>query len=260
MRLAANLSLLFTEVPLLERFAAAADAEFDAVEIQFPYEAAIGDLVRAREAAGVELVLINIPAGDLAAGDVGLTGVPGRQEEYRTAVSLCLDYADALGVKKINSLSGRPPPDRCADAMPTLVENLRFAADRFAAIGATVLVEPVNPTDVPNFLFNRLAPAMDAVNAVGRDNVRLLFDLYHMAQTEPSLPDAVRQAAGMTDHVQFADTPGRHEPGTGTVDFEPALRALKETGYGGIVSAEYRPTGATVDSLGWRDRFQQWMA
>jgi hydroxypyruvate isomerase len=163
-------------------------------------------------------------------------------------------------VKRINSLSGRPPADRRADALPTLIDNLRYAADRFAEIGATVLVEPVNPTDVPDFLFNDLAPAMDAVEAVGRDNVRLMFDFYHMAQTEPSLPDAIRRAAGMTAHVQFADTPGRHEPGTGTIDFAAALRALKATGYDGIVAAEYRPTGATVDSLGWHETFQQWMA
>lgn len=260
MRLAANLSMLFAEFPLLDRFAAAAEAGFEAVEIQFPYDSALHDLVRAKEAAGVDMVLINIPAGDLAAGDVGLTGVPGREDEYRAALEACLDYARALGVKKINSLSGRPPADRRAEAMATLIDNLRYASERFAAIGATVLVEPVNPTDVPNFLFNELAPAMDAVKAVDCDNVRLMFDFYHMDQTEPSLPDAIHQAAGMTAHVQFADTPGRHEPGTGTVDFEAALNALKATGYDGFVSAEYRPTGATVDSLVWREQFQQWMA
>ncbi len=260
MYLAANLSMLFHELPLTARLAAAAAAGFTVVEIQFPYVAALHDLVQAREQAGVEMGLINLPAGDLEAGDVGLTCLPGRQDEYRDAVAACLDYARALGVRRINSLSGRPPPDAARTAKQTLIDNLRFASDRFAEIGATILVEPVNPTDVPGFIFNRLEPALEAVNTVDRENVRLLFDFYHMAQTEPSLTDAVRQAGSLIGHVQFADVPGRRQPGTGTVDFAGGLRALKDVGYRGCVAAEYRPTGLTTDSLGWRDDFERWMA
>ncbi len=259
MRLAVNLSMLFCEVPLIDRLSAAAKAGFDVVEIQFPYEAPLEDLVRAKEDAGVEIALINVPLGDFAAGDVGLTGVPGREADYRQAVEECFDYAAALGVERINSLSGRPPAGRREEALKTVVDNLRLAADKFAEIGATVLVEPVNPNDVPGFLFNELAPAVETVTAVDRDNVRLMFDLYHMAQTEPSLTRAIRQAGPVIGHVQFADTPGRHEPGTGTIDFAAALGALKETGYEGCVSAEYRPTGDTLKSLVWRNEFERWM-
>ena len=122
------------------------------------------------------------------------------------------------------------------------------------------MVEPVNANDVPGFLFNQLEPAIDAVKTVDRDNVKILFDFYHMAQSQPSLVDAIRQTNELIGHVQFADTPGRHEPGTGTIDFKPALGALKDIGYDGCVSAEYWPRGLTVDSLGWRDDFKKWIA
>jgi hydroxypyruvate isomerase len=229
------------------------------VEIQFPYATGIADLMRARHEADVEVALLNIPAGNLAAGDVGLTCLPDRQAEYRRAVETCLTYASALGVKRINSLAGRPVPGETAEATRTLVDNLRHAADRFAEIGATVLIEPTNPTDVPGFLFNRLELALEAVQIIDRENVRLLFDFYHMTQTEPSLSDAIRQAGSLIGHVQFADVPGRHQPGTGTVDFAAALSALIEVGYTGSVSAEYRPTGPTTDSLAWMDDFRKWM-
>lgn len=260
MQLVANLTMLFHELPLTERLGAAAEAGFDVVEIQFPYEAELDDLVNARDACGVEMALINVPAGDLKAGDVGLTGLPGREADYRNAVETCLTYARGLGVRRINSLAGRPPPDAFAEATSTLVDNLRFASDRFAEIGATVLVEPVNPNDVPGFLFNQLEPALEAVTAVDRDNVKVLFDIYHMAQTEPSLEEAVRRAGPLIGHVQFADVPGRHEPGSGGVDFAGGLKALKEIGYSGYVSAEYWPSGPTAESLGWMPDFEKWMA
>jgi hydroxypyruvate isomerase len=255
MRLAANLSLMFCEVPLIERLKSADDAGFSVVEIQFPYEADLDDLIRARDECGVEMGLINLPPGDLAAGDRGLTCLPGRQQEFQDAVATGMNYARGLDVRLINCLSGCPPPGDRREATGTLIENLRYAADQFAEIGATVLVEPVNPGDVPGFMFNRLGPALDAVRATERDNVKLLFDFYHMAQTEPSLVDAVRQAGSLIGHVQFADTPGRHEPGSGTIDFDQALLALKGIGYEGDISAEYRPTHVTSESLDWMDKF-----
>lgn len=259
MQIAANLSMLFHDLPMVERIAAAADAGFKVVEIQFPYEVELADLVRARERAGVEFALINVPAGDLQAGDVGLTSLPHRRDEYRAAVELCFSYAEALGVTRINSLAGRPPQGETAAALSTLIENLQFAAERFAEIGATVLVEPVNANDVPGFLFNQLEPALQAVSDVKRDNVKILFDLYHMAQSEPSLVEAIKNCGPLIGHVQFADTPGRHQPGTGNIDFQPAFEALKAVGYSGRVSAEYWPTGDTVASLGWREDFEKWM-
>lgn len=262
MHLVANLSLMFTEVPMLERLAAARRFGFERVEIQFPYEHDPDDLVAARDAAEVEIVCINLPAGDLAAGEAGLTALPGRQQEYRAAVELGFAYARRLGARKINSLAGRPPGLQSADAAAEIArtarENLAFAAHKFADLEATVLVEPVNPTDVPGFYLTELNAAMELVTAVDLDNVKLLFDLYHMQQTEPSLTEAIHRCAAMIGHVQFADTPGRHEPGTGVIDFAAAFEALRSAGYAGHVSAEYRATGNTADSLGWMNDFEHW--
>jgi hydroxypyruvate isomerase len=260
MQIAANLSMLFHDLPMVERIYAAADAGFKMVEIQFPYETKLRDLVRAREQTEVQFALINVPPGNLEAGEVGLTCLSERREEYRAAIETCLTYAKALGVTRINSLAGRPLPDAFANATRTLVDNLRYASDKFAEIGATVLVEPVNANDVPGFLFNQLEPALDAVNDVDRDNVKILFDFYHMAQSEPSLVGAIRQTNALIGHVQFADTPGRHEPGTGIIDFNSALGALSDIGYDGCVSAEYWPSGTTGESLGWRENFEKWIA
>lgn len=259
MHLIANLSLMFTQVPMLERFAAARRAGFGGVEIQFPYDHDVDDLVAARDEAGVEMVLINLPAGDMEAGEAGLTALPGREPDYRSAVDLALAYARRLGVRKINSLAGKPKDGSAAEIARTARENLTFAAEKFAELNAVVLVEPVNPADVPGFYLTELRAAMDLVSAVGLDNVKLLFDFYHMEQTEPSLTAAIRQCASMIGHVQFADTPGRHQPGTGRIDFAAAFQALKATGYDGHVSAEYRASGSDGDSLGWMDDFKKWI-
>jgi hydroxypyruvate isomerase len=259
MLLVTNLSLMFTEVPLIERFQAAADAGFSRVEIQFPYEADPGALVAARDAAGVEMILVNVPAGDMAAGDVGLTSLPGRTAEYREAVETCLIYAKALGVSRVNSLAGRPAEGRTPDAADTLTENLRYAADRFAEIGVTVLVEPINPYDVPGFYLTSLDQAIEAVERADRPNVKILFDLYHLAQTEDSLNAAAERAAGLIGHVQFADVPGRVEPGAGTIDFAAAFDALRRIGYEDCISAEYRPVATTVEGLGWMPDLEPWL-
>ena len=260
MQIAANLSMLFHDLPMVERIYAAADAGFKLVEIQFPYQTKLQDLVRARQQTGIEFVLINVPPGNLEAGDVGLTCLPERKQEFHAAIETCLTYAKALGVTRINSLAGRPSPDAFAGATQTLIDNLHYASDKFADIGATVLVEPVNANDVPGFLFNRLEPALDAVKIVDRDNVKILFDFYHMAQSESSLVDAIRQTNALIGHVQFADTPGRHQPGTGIIDFKAALGALNDIGYDQCVSAEYWPSGPTAESLGWRNDFEKWIA
>ena len=259
MFLVTNLSLMFTELPLIDRFRAAADAGFSKVEIQFPYQAELDELVAARDAASVEMVLINLPAGDLAAGEIGLTALPDRVQDYRAAVETCLRYATALGVSRVNSLAGRPGQGRAAEVSETLSENLRYAADRFGEIGVTVLLEPINPHDVPGFHLTGLDQALDALARAGHANLKLLFDLYHMAQTEASLTGAIARAGPMIGHVQFADVPGRGEPGTGTVDFAAALTALQAAGYDDCISAEYRPVGSTLEGLGWRRDFEPWL-
>ncbi|WP_207481259.1 hydroxypyruvate isomerase family protein [Arenibaculum pallidiluteum] len=260
MRIAANLSMLFTERPLAGRFAAAAAAGFDAVEIQFPYDQPVDALRAAAEDAGLPLVLINLPAGDLAAGEVGLASLPSREAEFRAAVDLCLSYARPLGVRKVNVLAGRPPDMGDARVMRTLAANLRAAGDRFGEAGIAVQVEAVNPIDVPGFLLTGLDHALQAIAAADHPNLHLQFDLYHMALTEPSLETAVRRAGPRIGHVQFADAPGRHEPGTGGLDFAAALRALGAARYDDVVSAEYRPVGRTEDGLGWLPEFRRLLA
>jgi len=256
---AANLSMLFSDLPLQQRFAAAAAAGFRHVEVQFPYELSIAQLQQCVSGAGVSLEVINVPPGDISNGDVGLACLPLRVDEFRGAVAECLSYAKALKVKKINCLAGRPQTGQTAVATKTLIANLRYAADIFAKIDATVMVEPVNPTDVPGFLINRLRGALDVIRRVERPNVKLQFDLYHMAQTEPDLDLAIARAGNMIGHVQFADAPGRHEPGSGGIDFRSALDALRTVGYDGCVAAEYWPAGATHAGLGWRQDFEKWV-
>jgi hydroxypyruvate isomerase len=257
MRIAANISMLFNEFCLPARFGAAAAAGFDGVEIQFPYDHDPATLAQAAQAAGMPVVLINIPAGDIAAGDVGLGALPDRRAEFRAAVQRCVPYAQALGVTRVNILSGRPGPgaDRAA-CHATLVDNLRHAAAAFAPFGIRVLVEPVNPFDVPGFFLDSLDAALRVLRDADHPNAGLQFDLYHMAQTEPDLPAAVAQAGTRIAHVQFADTPGRHEPFTGKLDFAAALGALRRAGYDGWIAAEYRPSAATTGGLDWLGRLR----
>ncbi len=250
MQLSANISMLFHELPMLERFGAAKSAGFDRVEIQFPYEDRLVDLVAAKREAQLEVVMINLPPGDLAAGDVGLMAVTGREQEYREAVELAVDYAAGLGVSKINSLSGRPSGPSRQEATETAINNLRHAAGVFANMGINVLVEPISPEVMPGFFLADLQAACDLAVSVEQPNVGVLFDLFHMQQTERSLVEAIRQCGPLIGHVQFADVPGRHEPGTGTIDFEAA--------YAGGVGAEYNATGTTADSLDWMRCFPQW--
>jgi hydroxypyruvate isomerase len=260
MRLAANLSLMFTELPLPDRFAEAARAGFDGAEIQFPYDHPADVLADAARAAGIPVVLINVPAGDLAAGEVGLGALPGREAEFRDGVERCADYARALGAAKANVLAGRPGPDADPQACTaTLAANLRRAADRLNPLGVRVTAEPVNPFDVPGFFLASLDAGLAALDRAAHPGVGLQFDLYHMARTEPDLPAAILRAGGRIAHVQFADHPGRHEPGTGGVDFHAALSALARAGYDGWVSAEYRPAGRTEDGLGWVPAFREAM-
>jgi len=256
-QLCSNLSLMFTERPLAQRFAAARDAGFATVEIQFPDEHDLEELVRVRDEAGIPVTLINVPRG--RGDEVGLGALPGREADFDAAVTTCLRYAQGLGVRKVNVLAGRPgdaDPQACQD---TLTRNLRLAGARFAAIGVQVMVEPVNPVDMPGFFLGHLAAGMQAVEAAGHSNVFLQFDLYHMAITEPDLPVAIRHAGARIGHVQFADTPGRHEPGTGRIDFAAALNALRAVGYDDVVSAEYRPAARTENGLHWIKTFRDWM-
>lgn len=249
MHLIANLSMMFAEHPMADRFSAARDAGFDGVEIQFPDEYDLAQLARARADAGIPVALINVPRGHV--DEMGMAALPGREADFAAAVQTCRRYADALGAGKINVLAGRTGALPVADCADTLTRNLRLAADVFGRDGRRVMVEPLNPIDAPGFFLQGLDAGLAALDRADHPGLALQFDLYHMAITEPVLCAAITRVGARIGHVQFADTPGRHEPGSGTMDLKSALRALRATGYEGALSAEYTPLADTLGGLGW---------
>jgi hydroxypyruvate isomerase len=255
LRFSANLSMLFKEVALPERFAAAKAAGFEAVEIQFPYDTPIDVLAKAKTAAHIPIDLVNLPAGDFAAGLRGIAGVPGREKEFRAAIETGGRLAEILGVHKVNVLAGIKPEGadekRC---LATLVENLRLAASTLQRTGVRVLIEPINKHDIPGFLVNTTAEAAAIVARVNHPNLSVQADLYHMARMGEAHGAALAALGAKLGHVQFADAPGRNEPGTGTLDFAALFAAVEATGYKGFVAAEYTPSKPTAETLGWLAR------
>lgn len=253
MKIAANLSLLFGELPLRERVVAAAAAGFDGVEIQFPYELAAIRLKEALAAAGMPLVLINLPAGDLLDGGTGLAAVPSRQAEFDAALQEALTYAAMVRPACVNVLPGRLAAGVSREqALATLAANLHKSAEAFQPLGIRVLVEAINPLDMPGFLLNTPEQLDELLRAVGHPNLAAQYDLYHMARQGVDLQAGIELLAGRIGHVQFADCPGRGAPGTGRVEFAPALAALERSGYRGWLGAEYLPGEAgTRAGLGW---------
>lgn len=253
MKLSANLTMLFTERPLLERIVAAAAAGFDGVEIQFPYEVPALRLKDELERAGLPLVLMNFPGGDFLDGGPGLAAVPARQSAFDEALEAALTYAAMARPQFVNVLPGRLAEglDR-EQALDTLVGNARNAAEAFGLLGIGVVSEAINPLDMPGFLVNTPQHLQALLAAVDHDNFRAQLDIYHMARQGIDPVMAVETLAGRIGHVQFADCPGRGAPGTGSIDFTAVRNALESAAYRGWLGAEYRPEeGDTGASLGW---------
>ena len=252
LRFAANVSMLFTEAPFLDRFALAARAGFAAVECQFPYEAPAAEIRARLDDLGLAMVLHNLPAGEWAAGDRGLACLPRRADEFRAGVPRAIAYAQALGAKQVNCLAGIAPPDEDAALLRrTFVDNLRFAARAFAAEGLKLLVEPINTFDMPGFFVHRTAQCVELLDDVGEPNVFVQYDAYHMQRMEGELAGTIAKHLPRIAHVQVADNPGRHEPGTGEIRFEFLFAELERLGYGGWIGCEYRPAGRTDVGLDW---------
>ncbi len=252
-RFAANLSMLFTEVPFLERFDRAAAAGFEAVEFLFPYPYPVKELRHRLEANGLELVLHNLPAGDWAAGERGIACHPDRVGEFRLGISAALRYAQELGVRQLNCLAGIAPAGVAPDALHrTLVSNLRLAAQQLQRAGVTLLLEPVNTFDIPGFHVSRSQQALDLIAEVGVANLLLQYDLYHAQRMEGELAATLQGHLASIGHVQLADNPGRHEPGTGEINFPYLFDLLDRIGYAGWVGCEYRPAASTEAGLHWR--------
>jgi len=252
MKIAANLSLLFNEVPLVQRALLAKAAGFDGVEIQFPYALPAVQLKEVLDNAALPLVLFNLPVADFLEGGAGLAGVPQRQPAFKEALNEALHYAAMVRPHFLNLLGGRLAADVPEqEAWQTLIENIRLAARECALLGIRLLVEAISPQEMPGSLISTPKQLSELLAAVNHPNLAVLLDLYHIARQGLHLPDVIRELAPHIGHVQFADCPGRGEPGSGSLDFAAARRALREVSYLGWLSAEYRPTGETQASLTW---------
>ncbi len=254
-RLAANLSMMFTEHPFEARFEAAARAGFRAVEFLFPYDWPSTQVAQWLAEAGVENVLFNLPPGDWASGERGLAALPGREIEFRAALRKALDYAQVLGTPRLHVMAGLIPAG--ADAglrarmRETYLDNLRWAAQEALQAERTLLIEPINPRDIPGYWLNHQQEALDVIAEVGAPNLRLQFDLYHAQIVDGDLTRRIERQVELTGHVQIAGVPDRHEPDAGELAITHLLATLDRVGYAGWVGCEYRPRGQTEAGLGW---------
>ena len=256
LRFSANLSLLFTEYPLHERFAAAKANGFEAVEIQFPYQLAASEIKDLLEEQGLELVLFNVDADDLLQGGEGLAAVPEQRSRFREAVAQARDYAQVLKPHAINVLPGRClDPRRLSSYQLTLLENLRYAADCFAEMGVVTVFEAVNTHDMPGFILDSSAAMLEILDTLAHPGLRLQYDIYHMTRMGEDCAVFLKVHMDKIGHIQFADCPGRGQPGTGQIHFEALFRIIGASHYNGWVGAEYRPQGETDQSLAWLDPF-----
>ncbi|MDX1376679.1 MAG: 2-oxo-tetronate isomerase [Burkholderiales bacterium] len=251
-RLAANLSMLFPELEFAARFAAAARAGFRYVEYQFPYAWPAADVARWAREAGVEVVLHNLPAGDFARGDRGIACLPARREEFREGVARAVEYAHAANCPRLNCLAGVVPQDAArAECHDTLVENLAFAARQLKAAGLALMVEACNTRSVPGFLLHTSRQVIEAIDAAGADNAYLQYDIFHMQIMEGDLAKTIERLLPRIGHMQLADVPDRHEPGSGEINFAWLLAAIDRLGYRGAIGCEYNPRADTRAGLAW---------
>jgi len=249
-KLAANLSMMFNEVPFLDRFAAASAAGFTGVEYLFPYDHEPHAVAAKLAAAGLTQALFNMPPGDWNAGERGIASLPGREAEFAAGVERALTYAEALGCPLVHPMAGFGAADD-ARAIDTYVANIRGAADRFAAAGRRIVLEPINHRDMPGYFLNTTSQAAALIAKIDRPNVALQLDLYHAQITEGDLEKKIRALQPLTAHVQIAGNPARHEPNVGEVNYDYLLSVLDAIGYAGWIGCEYRPAGDTVAGLGW---------
>lgn len=248
-RLAANLSFLFTELAFLDRFEAAAAAGFTGVEFLFPYAWPAAEIKRRLDDHGLELALFNISPGDWDKGERGLAGLPGREAEFRAAVAVALDYARALGCRRVHAMAGL---EAHGATLPTYVHNLAHAAERARADGIDILIEPINTFDMPGYLLARTHAAAEIIAGIGATNLRLQLDIYHRHRMEGHTAEAIRDYAPLVGHYQIAGPPDRGEPIPSELDVPALFKAIDATGYGGFVGCEYRPRAGTLAGLGWR--------
>lgn len=254
-RFAANLTMLFNEVPFLDRFERAARAGFDAVEFLFPYAYPVAELKQRLTEHRLQLVLHNLPAGDWDAGERGIACLPDRVAEFRDSVARAVEVGSALGVPQMNCLAGKAPAGVDDAALrSTFVANLRHAAAALKKANIRLLIEPINFYDIPGFYLNRTAQAIDILDEVGSDNLFVQYDIYHAQRMEGELIATMTKHLARIGHIQLADNPGRHEPGSGEIHYDNVFAALDRIGYAGWIGCEYKPATSTEAGLGWLAR------
>ncbi|RZJ16758.1 MAG: hydroxypyruvate isomerase [Haliea sp.] len=246
-----NLRWLFTEVPMLERYAAAAAAGFQGVEVAFPYEYPAAEIAARLADNGLTLVQILSPF-DWDGGERGLAALPGREQAFRDSIHTAVDYAVQVGKPMIHVMPGnmRPGLDR-AECMDRFLENIGWAADHARQAGITLILEPCCRARFPDFIYHRIDEGVQVVKTLGRDNVKLCFDTFHIQMEEGAIADHLRAAWPHIGHIQVGNVPGRHEPGTGEIHFPYLLNLIEELGWDRWIGCEYTPSGPTLDTLGW---------
>lgn len=257
LQFSANLSFLFAEHDFLDRFGAAARAGFAGVEFHFPYDHDKAALAEVLLTSGVEAVLFNLPAGNWAAGERGIACLPARKGEFQEGVGRAIEYAEVLGCTRLNCLAGILPAQLDeAEAFETLVDNLRFAAAVTQRAGIRLLLEPLNTRDNPGFFIPTTAQAIEVLEAAGSKNLFLQYDVYHAQVMEGDLARTLAEQLPRIGHIQIADNPGRHEPGSGEINFPFLFERLQQLGYADWIGCEYLPSGDTLDSFGWLESYR----
>ncbi len=254
-KFAANLTMLFNEVPFMDRFEAAAQAGFKGVEFLFPYAFDKDALAERLHKHGLTQVLHNLPAGNWEAGERGIACHPDRVGEFQEGVGRAIEYATTLGCRQLNCLAGVAPAGVSADELrSTFIDNLRFASAKLKAAGIRLLIEPINTYDIPGFHLSRTAQAIDIIDAVGSENLFVQYDIYHAQRMEGELANTIASHLARIAHMQLADNPGRNEPGTGEINYAWLFRHIDKLGYDGWIGCEYKPAAGTVEGLGWIDK------
>ena len=251
-RFAANLTMMFNEVPFMDRFGAARRAGFQGVEFLFPYDFPADAIRTELDRHELTMVLFNMPAGHWAHGDRGLACNPAAVQPCRDGVTTAIEYARTLGCRQLHLMAGLKPSGASDDAVrQTYVANVRYAAKAVAAHGMTLLIEAINTRDIPGFYLNTSRQAFELMDAVGEPNVRFQYDVYHMQIMEGDLAKTLEQRMSDIGHIQIADPPARHEPGTGEINYPFLFDWIDRLGYTGWIGCEYRPKGRTEEGLGW---------
>jgi hydroxypyruvate isomerase len=249
---AANLTMLFNEVPFMERLEKAAKSGFQAVEFLFPYAFSAEDIKQKLEQNKLKLVLHNLPAGDWDAGERGIACLPDRVAEFQESVAKAIKYAKALDVKQLNCLAGKIPDGADIELLhKTFISNLRYAADALKEVNIKLLIEPINTFDIPGFYLSRTQQALNILNEVGSDNLFIQYDIYHAQRMEGELCKTIETNLSKIAHIQLADNPGRNEPGTGEINYPHLFQFIDSIGYRGWIGCEYKPASNTEAGLGW---------